>query len=279
MSDGSNNIDNAAIAAASAFAGVHVMNSTMNNSGSSADYDELDPIVDNNKATGTASHTQDTQTSSQRTKTAPSAEQENKVTKEEKASSSDMHTSKKVDATSDGKILYKNFVDEKTKSEQLWKRIAPPNTENIPRYIAGQSKDILTAESKGIYAGVAGPHPTAITPLKNNTGNKNYFKDENFYKDLRYEQSKDRRIILPEGNKNYFKDSSLTEITKPKQGPDPNSDKKPSNKAKWGKRAGFMGVSMAVLGAAGLAVNTLMINDKGRMNNAQMYGQQPYSQY
>ena len=56
-------------------------------------------------------------------------------------------------------------------------------------------------------------------------------------------------------------------------------DKKTSNKAKWGKRAGYMGVGMAVLGAAGLAVNSLMINDKGRMNNAQMYGQQPYSQY
>lgn len=68
-----------------------------------------------------------------------------------------------------------------------------------------------------------------------------------------------------------------SQVTKSK--PDSGADGKTSNKAKWGKRAGFMGVGMAVLGAAGLAVNSLMINDKGRLNNAQMYGQQPYSQY
>lgn len=74
-------------------------------------------------------------------------------------------------------------------------------------------------------------------------------------------------------------DSTSSRTTEQSPKTNPNGDGKTSNKAKWGKRAGFMGVGMAVLGAAGLAVNSLMINDKGRMNNAQMYGQQPYSQY
>ena len=57
-----------------------------------------------------------------------------------------------------------------------------------------------------------------------------------------------------------------------------NKESPPSKRSRW-KKAGYIGVGMAVLGAAGLAVNSLMINDKGRLNNAQMYGQQPYSQY
>ena len=44
---------------------------------------------------------------------------------------------------------------------------------------------------------------------------------------------------------------------------------------KWGKA----GVGMAIIAGVGAAVTSLMLNNKGRINSSQMYGQQPYSQY
>ena len=87
-----------------------------------------------------------------------------------------------------------------------------------------------------------------------------------------------RRALAERDGIPYNDGVASSQVTEQKPKTNPDSDGKTSNKGKWAKR-GFIGVGMATLTAAGLAVNSLMINDKGRMNNAQMYGQQPYSQY